>query len=309
MKITTGNLPRVALCLLLSSSAFTIHPVLAGTVASAPAQAKDFRQDAIAKAKQAAREKHTSYSAEAFAAIKAVEQAIGLLDAGKNEEAIKKLQAADGKLEIAIAADPELKLIPVAASVATFDLLTTPQIVKEELDVVTDQLQAGNVQDARVRLGQLRSEIVSNYVYLPVETYPDAIKRAVGEITGKQANEARDTLANAMDSLVEETIVTPLPVVLAQGAILEAEKVQETDKDEALRALAYASEQMETADRLGYFYGDKEDYKATTKHIEALRTAITGKSKIEELFDNAKNSTKKLLNKAMDKGKAVEHKE
>lgn len=94
--------------------------------------------------------------------------------------------------------------------------------------------------------------------------------------------------------------MTPLPVVLAQGAILAAEESQETDKDTALRALAYASEQMETADRPGYFYGDKDNYQAATKHIEVLRTAITGKSKIEELFDNAKSSTRKLFNKARD---------
>jgi uncharacterized protein (DUF2225 family) len=77
-----------------------------------------------------------------------------------------------------------------------------------------------------------------------------------------------------------------------------------TDKDEALQDLAYASEQIETADRLGYFYGNKDDYKAVTKHIEALQNAIAGKNKIEKLFDNAKNSMEMLLNKA--KGKKIE---
>jgi hypothetical protein len=304
MKLSTSNLQKVALCLLLTSSFIVVHPVLAGSAASTPEQTRDFRKDAIDQTKKAAKEKHARYSTEALDAIKAVEHCIALLDEGKKDEALKKLQEADGKLEAAITADPELKLIPVAASVISFDLLTTPNAVKNELDTVNDELHAGNIQQARVRMGQLRSEIVSSYIYLPAETYPDAIKRATGEITGDKLNLARDTLATAMETLVEETFVTPLPVVLAQAAILEAEKVQEKDKDAALRALAYASGQLETADRLGYFYGDKEDYTATTKHIEALQSAITGRSKIEELFDKAKNSTKMLLKKI--EGKANE---
>jgi len=304
MKLSTSNLQKVALCLLLTSSFIVVHPVLAGSAASTPEQTRDFRKDAIDQTKKAAKEKHARYSTEALDAIKAVEHCIALLDEGKKDEALKKLQEADGKLEAAITADPELKLIPVAASVISFDLLTTPNAVKNELDTVNDELHAGNIQQARVRMGQLRSEIVSSYIYLPAETYPDAIKRATGEITGDKLNLARDTLATAMETLVEETFVTPLPVVLAQAAILEAEKVQEKDKDAALRALAYASGQLETADRLGYFYGDKEDYTAATKHIEALQSAITGRSKIEELFDKAKNSTKMLLKKI--EGKANE---
>ena len=304
MKIATGSLQKLALCLLLLSSGFIVVPLaIAESGATAPAPVKDFKQDAVARAKQAAENKNAKYSTEAVIAIKAVEQAIAMLDEGKNDEAIKKLQEAGGKLETAIAADPNLKLIPVAVRVMTYDLITTPKAVKDELKGINDLLQAGNVQDARLHLGQLRSEIAATYVYLPAETYPDAIKRAVGQINGKQAGLARDTLADAMESLVEETEVTPLPVVLAQGAILEAEKIRETDKDQALQDLSYASEQIETADQLGYFYGNKDDYKAVTKHIETLQNAIAGKSKIQELFDNAKNGIKTLLENA--KGKKI----
>jgi hypothetical protein len=100
-----------------------------------------------------------------------------------------------------------------------------------------------------------------------------------------------------MGSLVEEAQVTPLPVVLAHGAILEAEQVRTSDPDEALRDLEYASGQIKTAERLGYFYADKEGYTAITKHIEELQHVIAGTSKTEQLFDDAKNSVKKLLDK------------
>jgi hypothetical protein len=114
-------------------------------------QAEQIKQDTVAKAKQAAKQEHAKYRAEAVAAVKAVEQAAALLDEHKGDEAIKKLEEADGKLAIAIAADPSLKLIPVAANVMTYDLVTTPAAVKAELDAVDDLLEAGDVQAARVR--------------------------------------------------------------------------------------------------------------------------------------------------------------
>ena len=305
MKKTTRYFPTLVLGSLLAWGFVAAHPARAESHSSGSVQAGQIKQDAVAKAKQAAKEEHAKYRAEALAAVKATEQAAALLDEHKGEEAIKKLQEADGKLEIAIAADPTLKLIPVAANVMTYDLATTPEAVNAELDAVDDLLEAGNVQAARVRLGQLRSEIVTNYVFLPVETYPDAIQRAVREITAKQSDKARETLAIAMGSLVEAAEVTPLPVVLAHGAILEAEEVQKSDPDEALRDLDYASEQIKTAERLGYFYADKDGYKAITKHIEELQHVITGASKTETLFENAKNSIKTLLDKFKSKGNAA----
>ena len=297
MKEPVSCFKPLLLGMLLAGGLVATHVVRAESNASGSVQTEQIKQDAIAAAEQAAKQEHAKYRAEAIAAVKAVEEAAALLEEGKSDEAITKLEEADGKLAIAIAADPTLKLIPVAASVMTYDLATTPDAVTAELEAVDNLLEAGNVQAARVRLSQLRSEIVTNYVFLPVATYPDAIKRAVTEITAKQSNKARETLAIAMGSLVEEAQVTPLPVVLAHGAILEAEAVQKSDADEALRDLDYASEQIETAERLGYFHADKDGYKAITSHIEELQHVITGASKTQTLFERAKNSMKTLLDK------------
>ncbi len=297
MKGTVSCFKSLLLGMLLAGGLVATHAVRAESGASASVQTEQIKQDTIAKAKQAAKQEHAKYRAEAVAAVKAVEEAAALLEEGKSEQAITKLEEADGKLAIAIAADPTLKLIPVAANVMTYDLVTTADAVQAELDAVDDLLEAGNVQAARVRLSQLRSEIVTNYLFLPVATYPDAIKRAVTEITAKQSNKARETLAVAMGSLVEEAQVTPLPIVLAHGAMLEAEAVQKSDADEALRDLHYASEQLETAERLGYFYADKDGYKAIEKHIEELQHVISGASKTQTLFESAKNSMKTLLDK------------
>jgi uncharacterized protein YjgD (DUF1641 family) len=289
---------KIALPFLLAAFTASVTPALAGTATPAtPAtkHATQAKQDTIARAKQQALEKDSRYSKEAVSAIHSVQHAITLLDQGKNDEALKALQDADGKLEVAIAADPALKMIPVSADVTTIDLETTPKAVSEAIDSITYLLEAGNVQQARTQLNRLSSQIVGTYVYLPTATYPDAIKRAVAEITEQHGKQARATLAAAMDSLVEETVVTPIPVIMAQSAILAAEKAQDTDRDQALQDLDYASEQIETAKRLGYFFANKDDYNQLTGHIDTLRSALTGKSKIAELFDNVKHSLEKLL--------------
>ena len=283
--------------LLLIGTIVAVNPILAATTASGSSHAQHTRQAITAKATQDARQKSQNFNADAVAAINQVEQAAGLLKRGKYEEALKQLNSADKSLEVAIAADPSLKLIPVVQDVSTYDLVTSPKAVKDEVNAISKELKSGNVQEARVRLDQLRSELITNYVYLPVEIYPAAIKEAVKEIGAKQYSQAEATIDTAMNSLVQEVEVMPLPVSLANDAILDAEAKRSTDKEQALWDLDYAHEQMLTAERLGYFYGDTEAYKAALQHIENLRSAIGGNSEVDNLFTKAKESVKHLVDK------------
>jgi hypothetical protein len=283
--------------LLLIGAMVAVNPILAATTTSGSSHAQHIREAITAKATQDARQKSQNFNADAVAAINQVEQAAGLLKREKYEEALNQLNSADKSLEVAIAADPSLKLIPVVQDVSTYDLVTSPKAVKDEVNAISKELKSGNVQEARVRLDQLRSELITNYVYLPVEIYPAAIKEAVKEIGAKQYSQAETTIDTAMNSLVQEVEVMPLPVSLANDAILDAEAKRSTDREQALWDLDYAHEQMLTAERLGYFYGDTDDYKAAMQHIENLRSAIGGKSEVDNLFTKAKEGVKHLVDK------------
>jgi hypothetical protein len=283
--------------LLLIGTIVAVNPILAATTASGSSHAQHIRQAITAKATQDARQKSHNFNADAVEAINQVEQAAGLLKRGKYEEALNQLNSADKSLEVAIAADQSLKLIPVVQDVSTYDLVTSPKAIKDEVNAISKELKSGNVQEARVRLDQLRSELITNYVYLPVEIYPAAIKEAVKEIGAKQYSQAEATIDTAMNSLVQEVEVMPLPVSLANDAILDAEAKRSTDREQALWDLDYAHEQMLTAERLGYFYGDTEDYRAALQHIENLRSAIGGNSEVDNLFTKAKESVKQLVDK------------
>jgi len=283
--------------LLLIGTIVAVNPIFAATTTSGSSHAQHIREAITAKATQDARQKSRNFNADAVAAINQVEQAAGLLKREKYEEALNQLNSADKSLEVAIAADPSLKLIPVVQDVSTYDLVTSPKAVKDEVNAISKELKSGNVQEARVRLDQLRSELITNYVYLPVEIYPAAIKEAVKEIGEKQYSKAEATIDTAMNSLVQEVEVMPLPVSLANDAILDAEAKRSTDREQALWDLDYAHEQMLTAERLGYFYGDTEDYKAALQHIENLRSAISGKSEVDNLFTKAREGLKHLVDK------------
>lgn len=296
MKKYKSKIPVMALGVILSGL-LSVQPVVASPVTAGSDQAKQNTEAAAATANKAAQEKREKYSSEVITAIKAVDEAIDLLDAGKSNDALKKLEMASGKLDVALAAEPSLELVPVGTDVFTFDLIASPKTVKAELTSIKDLLDTGDVQTARGLLNGMHSEIVTETTYLPVETYPGAIKRAVKEISANQAIQARDTLLIARDSLVEEVVVTPLPVILAHGAIEAAEKAQKNDKVKALLDLDYASEQVETAKLLGYFVDDKVEYEAISENIKDLRHAINGKTKTEKLFEDAKSSVQKLLHK------------
>jgi tetratricopeptide (TPR) repeat protein len=272
-------------------------PVFASAASSGASHGQHIREAVTAKATQEAHQKSKNFNADAIAAINQVEQAASLLKGEKYEDALNQLKSADKRLEAAISADPSVKLIPVVQDVRTYDLVTSPQAVKEEVDAIGAELQSGNVQEARLRLDRLRSELVTSYVYLPVEIYPAAIKEAVKEIGAKQYSQAETTIETAMNSLVQELEIMPLPVALANDAIIDAEAKRSTDSEQALWDLDYAHEQMLTAERLGYFYGDMEDYKAALKHIENLRHAMGGKSEVDNLFAKAKEGVRQLMDK------------
>lgn len=89
----------------------------------------------------------------------------------------------------------------------------------------------------------------------------------------------------------------PLPLALANDAIIDADAKRSTDGEQALRDLDYAHEQMLMAERPGCFYGDREAYKAALQHIENLRHAMGGKSEVDNLFSKAKEEVKNLLDK------------
>lgn len=223
-------------------------------------------------------------------------EAVTALAAQKNKEALKLLKEAVGSFEVALAADPELGMVPVHSVVQAQELYIRPEELKREIYYAREMLDEGRVQDARRALMPLRSDISVSTTFLPMRTYPDAIRKAVRQLVEEKPEEARDTLAAAMNTLaIVEEVAAPIPLAAAERLIQEASGLGKEKKEEALKKLEDAGEQLEVARLLGYLPEDRNQYSEMARRIKSVMREIKGKNKTEKMFRELRETLSEWL--------------
>jgi len=207
---------------------------------------------------------------------------------GKEKEAIALLQEATGKFDVAIAADPTLNLVPIDADVSMSALITTPALVKAETDIAIDLLKDHKVQAARAIVEPMKDEMVISHAYLPMGTYPDAIKLASKYLVDGKKEDALATLATTLSTIVIEKSIVPL---------MASELDKSKDKAKAHELLNAAQEQLEVATLLGYTDKESKAYENIKDQIKAVKKEIDGKNAVEKMYDKVKASVKQLIGK------------
>lgn len=221
-----------------------------------------------------------------------------LLQEGKEKEAIKALQEATGKFDIALAADPSLKLVPIDGNVSITALITTPALVKADTDLVIDLLKDHKVQAARVLIEPMKDEMVIANAYLPMGTYPDAIKLATKYLIDGKKDDALITLDATLSTIVIKKAIVPLAIIRTESLLKTASELDKNkDKAEAHKLLDAAYEQLEIATLLGYADKDSKAYEDMKAQIKAVKKEIDGKNAVEKMYDKVKASVKKLIGK------------
>ncbi len=235
---------------------------------------------------------------EAVTALARTNTALRALDAGDTNKALEDLAVAVGKLELIVAAHPDMALAPVDVRVITQDLVATPADVKKAVKQAEDLLEDGRVQDARAILRDLGSEVIVRVVNIPLATYPDAIKAVAPLIQSGKIAEAKQALVAALGTLVVVDNVIPLPVMRAERALDEAKtlaatKQRDDEQNKRLsKLLQYAREQLELAEALGY--GDEKAFAPLLKTIREIEKNTAGGGTEEGLFDRIKKEFEKL---------------
>ena len=230
--------------------------------------------------------------------FKKVVEATKLIKEGKETEAIKVLEDATGKFDIALAADPKLALIPIDSSLVVTNLVTTPEQIKAQVDIAIDFLKESKVQAARAILLPLHDDMMSSTTSLPMTTYPDAIKLATKMLIQENKDAALETLKTALSTFVTETSVIPLSLLRAEAMMTEASNLdKEKEKDKALILLNGAEQQLQVATVLGYTDKDSESYKDLSTQISAIKKEIMGGNVVEKMYETFKQSIKSLINK------------
>ena len=234
---------------------------------------------------------------EAVEAINLVSEVVDLLDKKDKEKALETIEKVLGKLEVLIARDPNLQVVPVDVKEQVIDFPGTVDDVEAAKTEVVTLIKAGEVQLARDIMLNLASELDIYVTALPIGTYPVVIKAIVPMIEQEKYEEAKKLLIEALETLVLEKIVIPLPLLRAEQTIIRANELankENPNKEELKKLLSYAKEQLELAEALGY--GKKEiDYKDIYEEIKKLEEILGSDKSTEDIFKTLKEKLSGIM--------------
>ncbi|NOY57820.1 MAG: YfdX family protein [Calditrichaeota bacterium] len=256
----------------------------------------DSLQANIARQKQELLKKKAKHIQEAMDAVEGTQDALAALQHGEKDKAMAVLTQVDGKIDLLLARYPEDKLIPIDASVDDFNLVSNLDAVKKARKEAKKLLDKGYVQDARHIIDQLVSEIRVTTVYLPMDTYPDAIKEVAKLLNQGKENEALRVLQTALSTLVVDEQAVPVPIINAEAMIETASQVADTAKVQAQGLLRDARGQLAMAKELGYGKRDGE-YKKMEKEIKSVSEKLANGEKTGDLFHRLLNHVRALKKK------------
>ena len=193
--------------------------------------------------------------------------------------------------------DPQLALVPIADEIQVNDFTGNAKLVKQIIKATQSLLKDHDTQAARKMLLPLQDEMDMQTQFIPMNTYPIATKEALKVLNKGNAKLAFTTLAIALNSIVTQVVVVPLPLITAQDLVLEASKLDKSNKKDALKLLSNADDELEKAVLLGYTKKHSKEYKNLQAQVKNIEAEIKGKNEVVKLYDNLKNDFKSLVSK------------
>ncbi len=206
---------------------------------------------------------------EAVSAIEETKKAIAAIKSNDKSAAIKAIEQAIGELDIILARDPDLALLPTDYEIVIVNAaLEDKKTIKEIRREIRKAIDYGYLAVARRLLNNLASEIRVIVTNLPLASYPDALKQAVRLIDEDKSIEAKELLELALSTLIIEEEYLPIPLLKAHKLIEDASG--ESDKEEAMQLLAEAHTQLRLSQQLGYAEADVEydELKTELRNLE-----------------------------------------
>jgi hypothetical protein len=275
------------------------NPVFASNTASPVQLEKSATAKAVNKLEQQQSELLAEVDQKVLAAFNNVQKAVELLQAeGKEKQALAALEKAVGQFDTIMAARPELSLVPIQSDVEVSELITTPTLVKRDIQLAIDLLKDNKVIAARALLAPMQDDMVATTIYLPMATYPEAIKLATKALVKGDKDESLAIIGQALTTFVVKESVIPLGLIRAQVLIEEASKLdKEKDKANIKTLLARAADELEVAKLLGYTDDEGLAYEGIKDQISALQKEVDGKNVVEKLYKKLTTSFKKLIDK------------
>lgn len=240
--------------------------------------------------------------AEAVTALQETQNALLAIDRNQRHQALEALARATGKLEILLAREPRLALAPVDVTVITRDVVGNQRTLETVRERAEEALEKGRLQDARRLISDLASETALQVSHLPLATYPAALKSAAAQLERNQSELAKATLQAALNTVVVQETIFPLPLHRAEINLKQAKRLAEksgrteTESRTLASLLDRARQEIRFGQALGYGAdGEMQQLLAEVDQIEAkTRDRKSGRGffdRIDGLFDKARQSS------------------
>jgi len=291
-------LSTIAASLLLTSLA------VAKEEAEKDASVKEVKTIAVNNAKEDAKEHQTKLVKEAIESLTLAHDAVLALEKKDADKATQSLEKAIGKLEVILASKEVPVLLPIKNVIKVQEYVGSSAEIEQTIKEVKVLLDDGKVQEARVLLHPLVSELDITVISLPLASYPDALKLAAKYIHDKELGKAKEVLYIALSTFAEVTEIVPIPLLKSTDLIASASKIAKEDKTRAVAYLDAANESLNIAEKLGYVSKSETTYKVLHEEIEKVKKEIKGKNKAEKLFDALVEKLKEFKEKIVSDKKS-----
>ena len=262
-----------------------------------PLTSKEVSKKALIKATNNAKDSKVQLVQEAIESLKLSTKALADLEKNNSKEAKKNIELALGKLESILSVENAPKLLPIDNNIVVKNFVGTSKDVKDAIKRVKEFLNDDKVQEARVLLNTLQSEIDITVVNLPLSSYPDALKLASKYIIEGKPQKAKEVLKVALTTFAEINHIIPIPLVNSVDLVNAASEIAKKDKEQAIKYLQAASDELNKAEALGYISKSTTTYKNLHDLIKKIEKEIKGKNKAEKMFDELKEKLKDFRDK------------
>jgi len=240
---------------------------------------------------------------EALTSLNLSAKALASLNANKMDEAKKNIELALGKLESILAVKDTPKLLPIENRMVVKNFVGTAKDVDGVLKDVKTLLNSGKVQEAGELLYSLQSEIDLTVVSLPLISYPDALKLASKYIIEEKPNKAKEVLKLALSTFTEVQQIIPIPLINTLELVSIASNIAKDNKDQALKHLTLASDELDKAEKMGYVSKSTTTYKQLHNLIKGVEKEVNGPNKAEKLFEELSEKLKEFKSEILSSDK------
>ena len=235
---------------------------------------------------------------EILEALKETSIAMKNLQELKNNKAKKHFMIAKEKFNEALKNDTVLEIIPLDENIEVYENLDTVEEIKHTLTLAQEYLVHYDLEAAREALAPLKDEIKIKTISIPMKIFPLVIKKALEALDKDDALKAMAIMKEGYNTFIIEEAIIPLPLLSAQGMIIEASVLDKSKKEEATKLLETAKTELDKAKVLGYTNSKTPEYKVLNDAIDAVKKEIKGKNEVVKLYDKLRNAFTSLVHKS-----------